>query len=265
MRLGRMAPRSLWSTLVMAGALTGATGVVIGIAAASSVAAASLGACGGSVSVAPGDSGSCSETVSDTSNSTSTPVDVSLVINTTSLSGGGSSGSGIATEAVLDGLPSGLQVTITDTSTGQTFNLGTISCYTDSTEKTPGTYPDAAYCASSSSQQTVATDVDNASFSNTFKISWSFPLGSGNPYQGSGATIQLSSTYTGTGTGSGTLGASTGPSGGQLAASTPTTGVQLPETLGQLLLGSGVLLILAGMFLYVRRQRNEPFEPPASS
>jgi hypothetical protein len=61
------------------------------------------------------------------------------------------------------------------------------------------------------------------------------------------------------------LGASTGPSSGQLAASTPVTGPALPETLGEALLGGGVLMILAGTFLYLRWQRNDPFEPPAST
>jgi hypothetical protein len=224
--------------------------------------------------LAPGDTGSCSETVSDTSNSTKTPVNVTLVINTTAASGGGTPGSGIGTEALLDGQPTGLQVTVTDTDTGQTFSLGTVSCYADPSKSTGATYPDAAYCISSSSSQTVASNVDNASFSNTFVISWSFPLAAGNPYQGAGGTVLLQSTYTGTGAsgtgasgtvGSGTLGASTGPSGGQLAASTPTTGAALPETLAKLLLGAGFLLALAGVLLYLRGRRTRPFQPSTGS
>lgn len=258
-------PCRLWSALVLAGFITGSVGIVVGIAASSAVSATSLGACGSSIALVPGDAGSCSEVVSDTANGTSTQVNVGLVINTTSTSGGGTSGSGVGTEAVLDGQPTGLQVTVTDTDTSKTFNLGTVACYTDSSESTPASYPNAAYCTSSSASQTVASNVDNASFGDTFEINWTFPLASGNPYQGSGATVQLVSTYTGTGTGSGTLGASTGPSGGQLAASTPVTGAALPETLGRALLGIGVLMVLAGVCLYLRRQRNDRFEPPASA
>lgn len=155
-------------------------------------------------------------------------------------------------------------MTVTDTTTGQIFSLGTIFCYRDSGKSAPATYPNAAYCVSTSSSQTVAKNVNNASFSNTFVVAWSFPLAAGNPYQGSGAAVQLQSTYVGA-MGSGTLGASTGPSGGQLAASTPTTGAELPETLAQVLLSAGVLLALVGGLLYMRGQRNRPLEPPTSS
>ena len=259
--LSLLRPGRLWSVLVAAGLLTGAVGVVIGLAAASTVSASSLGACGSSIALAPGDAGSCSETVSDTSNSTSTAVNVTLVINTVSTSGGGAPGSGLATEAVMDGESAGLQVLVKDVTTGRNFYLGTVSCYSNSSKSTVSIYPNAAYCASTSNAQTVATNVDNSSFGDTFEIIWSFPRSAGNPYQGAGATIQLSSTYTGVG-GSGTLGASTGPNGGQLAASTPTTGAQLPETLGQLLLGAGVVLVLGGMFAYTKGERNRHIPPP---
>ena len=227
----------------------------------------------------PGATGSCSATISDTTLNTSTPVDVALVVNTTSSSGGHTSGSGIATEALLDGQPGqtdGLQVTITDTSSNQTFSLGAVSCYSDSGKSTLASYPNAAYCVSSSRSQTVASNVGNASFSNDFVISWSFPLAAGNPYQGGGVTIQLQFTYTGTTSGS-ALGASTttsgtgtsgtGTSGGQLAASTstPATGAALPETLAKLLLGAGFLLALAGVILYLRGQRTRPFQPSTGS
>jgi len=250
--LSHLRPRRLWSVLVAVGLVMGAAGIVIAVAAASPASAASLGVCGASIALAPGDTGSCLETVSDTSNSTSTPVKVTLVINTVSTSGGGAPGSGVGTEAVLDGQSTGLQVLVKDVTTGRNFNLGTVSC------------PNAAYCASTSRAQTVATNVDNSSFGDSFEIIWSFPIAAGNPYQGAAATIQLASTYTGTG-GSGVLGASTGPNGGVLAASTPTTGARLPETVGQLLVGAGVLLALIGMFLYMRGQRNRPFQPPNST
>ncbi|MGH7642658.1 MAG: hypothetical protein ACRENX_06530 [Candidatus Dormibacteria bacterium] len=257
----RLRVRRIWTLLVSAGLITGAVGIVIGIAAASSVSAASLGVCGNSIALAPGDAGSCSETISDTTNGTSTPVNVTLVIGTVSFSGGGAPGSGVGSEAVLDGQSTGLRVLVKDLTTGANFPLGDVSCYTDASESRASPYPNGAYCASSSNPQTVATNVDNASFGDSFQITWSFPIAAGNPYQGAGGTIQLDSTYTGTG-GSGTLGASTGPTGGQLAASTPTTGARLPETLGQLLLGAGVLSVLAGMFAYMMAQRNRSVEPP---
>jgi hypothetical protein len=229
----------------------------------------------------PGATGSCSGTISDTTLNTSTPVDVALVVNTTSSSGGHTSGSGIATEALLDGQTDGLQVTITDTSSNQTFSLGAVSCYSDSGKSTLASYPNAAYCVSSSRSQTVASNVGNASFSNDFVISWSFPLAASNPYEGGGVTIQLQFTYTGTTSGavrgastttsgtttSGTGTSGTGTSGGQLAASTgtPTTGAALPETLAKLLLGAGFLLALAGVLLYLRGQWSRPFQPPTVS
>lgn len=257
-------PRQVWSTLVLAGLLFGVVGVATEVAAASPASAAAVGACGKSMSLAPGAQGSCSETVSDTSNNTSAQVQVNLVVATTSTSGGGAGDSGIGTEAILDGRPGGLHVTVTDTTTGQTFSLGTIFCYRDSGKSAPATYPNAAYCDSSSGLQRVATNVNNASFTNTFLVAWSFPLAAGNPYQGAGATVQLQSTYVGA-TGSGTLGVSTGPSGGQLAASTPTTGAELPETLAQFLLSAGVLLAIVGALLFMRGQRNRPLKPPTSS
>ncbi|HUY07936.1 MAG TPA: hypothetical protein VMW80_00580 [Candidatus Dormibacteraeota bacterium] len=215
------------------------------------------------MSLEPGGSGSCSETVSDTSNSASSLVNVFLVIDTTSSSEGGTLGSKIGTEAVLDGRFSGLQVSVTDTTTGRTFGLGPFSCYADSTRSAPASYPDSSYCLSSTKKQTVASNVGNATFRNTFAVKWSFPLASGNPYQGSGARIQLQTVYVAS-SGGGTLGASTGPNGGPLAASTPTTGARLPETLGQLLLGAGVLIALVGMFLYMRGGRTRPSLPPTS-
>jgi len=259
MRARRYAPRRVWSVVVAVGMLTGTIGLLIGIAAANPASAASLGACGGAISLVPGAKGSCTETVSDTSDPRSTPVNVTLVIDTTSKSGGGLPGSGTATEAVLDGLPSGLHVTVTDTTSGHVFALGTILCYTDPSASTAAAYPNSAYCSSSSTAETVASDVNNATFDDTFKIHWWLPRTSGNPYQGSAGSIELTSTYTGT-SGSGTLGASTGPSGGQLAASTPVTGADLPETVGRLLLGAGVVLILFGLFLYMKSRDARPSE-----
>ncbi|MGA2872131.1 MAG: hypothetical protein ABSF27_00835 [Candidatus Dormibacteria bacterium] len=255
MRFLRLRPRRLWSRLVVAGLLTGAAGIVVGVAGLVPASAAVLGACGISTTLVPGDSGSCSGIISDTTSpSYSGPVDVTLVIGTTSSSAGRASGSGTGTEALLDGQADGLQVTVTDTTTGQTFALGPISCYTDSTKTVLASYPNAAYCVSSSSSQIVATSVQNTTFSDNFVIDWSFPLAATNPYEGSGATITLVATFTGA-TAGGVLGASTGPAGGVLGASTPTTGAGLPGTLSSLLLVMGIAMVLAGVIVY-RIDRN---------
>jgi hypothetical protein len=213
----------------VAGLLTGAAGIVVGVAGLVPASAAVLGACGISTTLVPGDSGSCSGIISDTTSpSYSGPVDVTLVIGTTSSSAGRASGSGTGTEALLDGQADGLQVTVT--------------------------YPNAAYCVSSSSSQIVATSVQNTTFSDNFVIDWSFPLAATNPYEGSGATITLVATFTGA-TAGGVLGASTGPAGGVLGASTPTTGAGLPGTLSSLLLVMGIAMVLAGVIVY-RIDRN---------
>jgi hypothetical protein len=66
--------------------ITAAAGGVVEAATAIPTSAAALSAGGGSMSLARSDAGSCSETVSDISNSTSTPVNVFLVIDTASAS-----------------------------------------------------------------------------------------------------------------------------------------------------------------------------------
>jgi len=259
-----------WSWLVVAGSLVGASAMVVALAGLTPASAALLQSCDTPASVVPGASGSCSLTVSDTNGAGyKGQVDVAVALYTTSNSGGRTTGSGIGTEALLDGEPDGLQATVTDTTTNQQFVLGTITCYTNRTETSPASYPNASYCASSSRFQTVASDVDNASFSNNVVIHWWFPVAAGNPYQCGRAKIILQSTFTGTG-GSGTLGAGTGPTspnGGVLAASTtaPTTGAQLPEGLAELLLGAGILLALAGVLMSKREHLTGRFQPPTST
>jgi hypothetical protein len=160
-------------------------------------------------------------------------------------------------------------VTVTDTTSGQTFVLGAISCYTNSTKTAPASYPNAAYCVSSSSSQTVATSVQNTTFSDNFVIDWSFPLAATNPYEGSGATITLDATFTGATAGGargasttggqhgGLLGASTtgGQHGGVLGASSPVTGAQLPIVLSCVLIVLGLGLVFSGLWVW-RRQRS---------
>jgi hypothetical protein len=171
----------------------------------------------------------------------------------------------------MDGQPDGLQVTVVDTTTNQKLALGSIACYANRSQTSRASYPNASYCVSSSSFQTVATNVDIASFSNNFVIHWWFPQGAGDSYECGRAKVMVQSDFTGTGGsgsgGSGTLGASTGPTGpngGVLAASTgaPTTGAALPEVLGTLLLATGIFLVLTGALLYRRRPRFGDGRPP---
>lgn len=278
----------LGAALVVAGLLTGGVGTVVGIAAATVASAAGLSACGSSLAIVPGDSGTCSQTITDSTSPTNTStVDVTVVVSTVSTSGGGapSATPPVATEAPLDGTPSGLQVvSITDTQTGATVHLGAISCYTDSTKTSPASYPTAAYCASSSSPQLIASDVDNATFSNTLVIKWAFPLAAGNPYQGGGATISITPTFTGVAsqqvvprsTPTPTVTPTPTPSGGVLGqsttsptpspsvspkkhhavlgASTPTTGADVPIVLSRVLIVVGLGLLFAGLVIW-RRQR----------
>ncbi len=257
--------RPLWSVLVMAGILIGASGLVAGVATLIPASASTLQSCGIAAMVVPGASGSCSGTISDTSGSSYNGlVDVTVAIYTSSMSAGHTVGSGVGTEALLDGQDTGLQVSVIDTSTRRKFALGPASCYTDSTKSAPASYPNAAYCESSSSSQAVASSAQNASFSNNFVIRWWFPWKAGNPYQGSAATVTLDATFTGA-TGGGVLAASTGPAGGVLGASTPSTGAALPETISAALLATGLLLVLAGVAVYRRRQGANAGRPPTLS
>jgi hypothetical protein len=158
-----------------------------------------LQSCGTPASVVPGASGSCSLTVSDTNaGGYKGQVDVAVALYTTSNSGGRATGSGVGTEALLDGQPDALQATVIDTTTNQQFDFGTFTCYKNRNERSPAAYPNASYCASSSRFQTVATNVNNASFSNNFVIHWWFPPAAGNPYQCGRAKIILQSAFTGT-------------------------------------------------------------------
>ncbi len=257
---GRFLRPRLAAVLVTAGFVSGSLGAVMGIAAANAALAQGLNICGSSLSLAPGDSGTCSETISDTAAPTNTStVNVTVVVSSVSTSGGGSPTATppVATEALLDGTSSGLQVVITDLTTGSTFALGPVSCYTDSSKTTKATYPTAAYCASTSKPQRVASSVDNAKFSNTFQIKWEFPIGAGNPYQGAAATISLTPTFTGA-TGGAVKGASTTrgsttPHGGVSGASTPATGAGLPLVLSRILIVAGLALLFSGLLVWRRK------------
>jgi hypothetical protein len=243
--------------------LTGA-GLLISLTAAP-VAAATVG-CDGSLvttSLEPGDSGSCTFSYSETAGQLGNPFTVAVSVDTTSTSGNGAAGTGTATEALLDGQTTGLQVTVTDSS-GNTFALGALTC--------SGTYPAAASCSSNDPNQAVPGTTDTSSWTDTFTIAWTLPLAAGNPYQGGNATVTVTPFYNGvpaptpssspTPTG-GVSGISSGPSptGGVSAASTPSTGAGPIPTSSLVLIALGMVLLLAGAYgigVATRSRRRTP-------
>jgi hypothetical protein len=280
--LRQMVPRfPLWVVLVSLGLGTGASGTLLGLAAASTVTAAStVNVCGTSAPVVPGSTGSCRETFASPFGTQ--PVSVTLSISTVSSSGEGQPGSGVGTEALLDGTTSGMQVQIIDDSTGKLFLVGRVACYQSASTTLPASYPDAAYCSSDQADLPVATV--GAGGSQTFTVRWLLPFQAGNPYQGGSASVTLQPTFTavpaqrrasstppptprptggvhGRSTTSPTppvSAASPGKHHRVLAASTttstPTTGAQLPLVLSRILILAGMGLVLTGLLLWRRRR-----------
>jgi hypothetical protein len=254
------------------GVLLTGVGLLLALTAAS-VDAATV-SCNGALataSLAPGDSGSCTFSYSETAAQLGNPFTVTLDVDSTSTSGGGSAGSGTATEALLDGQATGLQVTVTD-SNGNSFGLGTPSC--------SATYPNAATCSSKDDAQAVPGTSATSSWSDTFTIYWSLPLDAGNPYQGGSATVTVTPYYNGTPappprprlstspspslspspsptptaggvaaasfSPSPTGGVSPSPTGEVSAVSTPSTGAGPTPTSSLVLIALGMVLLLIG-------------------
>lgn len=262
---------------VAAGTALAVTGAVLVLTTASADAATII--CGSTftvASLAPGDSGSCSVSYSETATQLGNPFTVTLDVDSISNSGGGASGSGIATEALFDATPTGLQITVTDQN-GTSFGTGTPSC--------SGSYPDAASCSGHDDAQPVPGATGVRSWSDTFTITWSLPLAAGNPYQGGGAQVTLTPYYSGTpaapvqpsastvsptSSASPTASPSASPSGGSLPStggtppSIPSTGAGLSLP-GLTLVTAGVLLMLLGLGLVaIARSRHGrgPERPP---
>jgi hypothetical protein len=244
---------SVGLVITVFGVVSGGAGIVLGVAAATPVAAApslSIPGCTTApIALAPGDSGSCTATFSLSRN----PGRVFL--NVTLSSAAGAPG----TEALLDGNSDGLQVTLADTTSGDTYGIGTVNC--------AGTYyPDATPCSSADSLQPVSSTSITSGNTDVITVNWSFPLQAGNPYQGGTATVALQEEYSGTtaiatpNPSGSVLGVSTSsptPAGGVLGVSTPTTGAQLPQlqiVLSQILIVLGLGLVFAGL-LMLRRER----------
>jgi hypothetical protein len=233
------------------GLLLASAGLLLTLGAAP-VEAATV-SCNGALATAslvPGDQGSCSMSYSETATQLGNPFTVTLDVESTSASGGGAAGSGTATEALLDGQATGLQVTITD-SKGQSFGMGSASC--------SAVYPDAAGCSSRDDAQAVSGAVGLSAWSDTFTINWSLPLAAGNPYQGGSATVTVTPYYNGTAapsasptpaaTPTGSVAAVTSspsPTGGASPISTPTTGSGPAPTASLVLIALGMALLLLG-------------------
>lgn len=223
----------------------------IGVLTVARVAAASLTVCGKSVSLAPGDAGTCTYTIRWSGEGTYRGrVNVALDVAVSSYASGVALGHAVGTEALLDGTSVGLQVAITD-SAGNTYGIGTVSCFAAPPPSAPASPPNAAYCRSSDENQVVASS-EPKGYRDTFTVHWSFPLAAGNQYQGGGATVTLQAVLTGSASGA-VLGASAQP-GGVGGAGTPDTGAQLPAYLPEAVIGVGLGLLLAGTWRW-RRER----------
>ncbi len=251
--------------LVGLGLSTGGLGTVIGLAAGTKVSAATtLGVCGSTVPVIPGSNGSCQETFPSPYGTQ--PVAVSLGISSISDSGGGQPGSGVATEAPLDGNITGLQVQVVDDSTGKVFLVGKVNCYTNAQQNAIASYPEAAYCTSDQSNMFVMTAKSVGSHTQVFTVRWLLPLQAGNPYQGGGAGVTVQPTFTDLGAGAGAVlgqgttapNPSTGGGGGQhqkvLGAQTPSTGADFPVLLSRTLIVAGLIVLICGTWTW-RRHR----------
>ncbi|MDA8332370.1 MAG: hypothetical protein M0027_14445 [Candidatus Dormibacteraeota bacterium] len=254
--------------LVCLGLLSGGTGTALGLAASTTVSAATtLSVCGTSAALMPGSSGSCQETFANPY--VGHPVKVVLRVSSASMSAGGKPGSALGTEALLDGTQTGLQVQIINDSTGQLFLVGPVACYTSAELDQPAAYPNASYCVSDTGNLPVTTAGGGRVAAETFTVRWLMPLAAGNPYQGGSASVTVQPVFTNLSTpAGGVLGQSTtapgqpggDPGAGQhqgvLGAQTPSTGADLPIALSRLLIVVGLLMFLGGLWLW--RQRRYP-------
>ena len=254
------------AVLAAVGLMSGGLGIVTAVAAASPVSAAptlSIPGCTGSMmALVPGDSGSCNVTFNLGGHGA--PGQVYLSATTTSTA----AGSVVGTEALLDGRATGLQITLTDFTTGNGYGIGAVSC--------TGAYPDATPCSSNDAMQSVSSASIASGSTDVVTVRWAFPLQAGNPYQGASAIVNLQEQFSGTTVPpngpatrtpsatptpkGGTLGVHTTPSPspsphrGVLGASTPGTGAQLPIVLSRVLIVIGLMLVFAGLWVW-RRQR----------
>ena len=183
----------------------------------------------------PGASGRCvfrfAETASQAQHQRFT---VTLDVDATSTSGRGSGD--MASEALLDGRPTGLHVRVSN-SARNTFALGTPSC--------KGTYPSATPCTSSDDAQAVRGGVDVTEWSDTVTMTWWLPRSAGNPYQAGSATITVTAHFNGTPVAPPSP--SPSPTSGVLGATTPSTGIGAVPVLGFVLVGIGIGLALVGV------------------
>lgn len=274
--LSRLAHRlPLGLSLFGLGLVTGLSGTVLAVAnVANVVAASTVSACGTSAALMPGSSGSCQETFASPYGTQ--PVGVTLAISTVSRSGGGQPPGRVGTEALLDGLATGLQVQIIDDATGKLFLVASVHCFQAPGSPLPAVYPTAAYCTSDQRALPVISYKSSGNHTQTFTVRWLLPLIAGNPYQGGVASVTLQPTFTDLASGipgGGVVGQRTTapspspsgavlgqhtttpprpPSGGVLGARTPGTGAGLLVGLSRGLIVVGITLLLAGLWVWRR-------------
>ena len=246
-RRGRLV-RTRWSrtsaSILAIGGLVAVAGVALATTATPVEAATvSCSATRATTPLVPGASGKCifkyAETAQQAQHQRFT---VTLNVDTVATSGGGSGNT--ASEALLDGRPTGLRVKVSD-SARKTFGIGTPSC--------SGTYPKAAPCSSADHAQAVRGAINIAHWSDTFTVAWSLPRSAGNPYQGGSATITLTVYFNGTN--GAPASPSPSPTSGVLAASTPSTGIGSIPMLSLVLIGAGIGLLALAFTRMLRTSR----------
>ena len=237
-RRARAGGSRISTLMLMLGVLVSSVGVFLATTAAPVEAATAM--CGTRPSptpLMPGASGSCTVTFSESAKQAqhqrfTVTVDVDAIANSSVATGNTGS------EAPLDGRPTGLKVTVSD-SARNTFGIGQPSC--------TGSYPHATPCSSADHRQAVRAAVDITSWSDSFTLGWSLPRDAGNPYQGGSATITLTAHFNGV--------SGTSPTGGVLAASAPSTGIGSILTAGLALIAAGIGLMLLALTRLLRSPR----------
>lgn len=224
------------ASILAIGALVSVSGAVLAATAMPVEAATvSCGATHATTPLVPGTSGSCMFRYAETAQQAQHQhFTVTLDVATVATSGGASGKT--ASEALLDGRATGLNVRVSD-SAGNLFGVGTPSCR--------GTYPKATPCSSTDNGQAVRGAVDITHWTDTFTVAWSLPRSAGNPYQGGSATITLTAYFTGTSGPSASP--SPSPTSGVLAASTPATGVGSIPIPALVLMAAGIGLLVLGV------------------
>jgi len=235
-QLVRTVGRSASALIIAVGALLFIAGSMLAVTA-TPVEAASVSCNATHIAgpLVPGASGRCTfvywETPRQTHHQAFT---VTLDVDTVATSGGGSGGT--ASEALLDGRATGLQVKVSD-SAGNRFGIGSVTC--------AGAYPHAASCSSADHGQPVRRAVGITTWSDRLTLAWSLPRNAGNPYQGGSAIITVTAHFNGVPVAQPSP--SPSPTGGVLAATTPSTGAGSVPLASLALIIGGIGFLFSGV------------------